>query len=1056
MQNYTVFHLHSDLSTGVTNIDSVTKYGQYIERAKECGMKALGFSCHGSLFEWYHKKCDIEAAGMKYIHGVECYLTENIEEKIRDNYHLVLMARNKDGFKELNRLVSKSFNRKDGHFYYVPRITLDELWGTSDNIIVTTACLGGPLHNGTLAVKRNVLDFVKTNKNRCFLEIQHHPDAEQAAYNKYLVKLNKKYGIPLIAGTDTHALNKEHLEARAMLQKGKGVRFPGEDTWELDFKTYDELLESYERQGVIPQEIYLEAIENTNVLADMIEEYSIDNSIKYPKIYENPLETLKEKINAAYKIHPYIKDRYPIEQVREQIHEEVDTFEKTKSIDFMLMQTYLREWEHKNEIFCGPGRGSVSGSLAAYILGITDMDSIKFDLNFFRFSNPDRVSLGDIDSDYGDEDRKKVKEFLLKEHMGLPTIKSSEIITFNTIKMKGAIKDIGRALGMSVQETQEISNAVCDEQINDKYREKYPELFKYVDLCTGVIVSLGIHPGGVLISDYDIEEELGLCSLSTTDYPVSMLNMKELDALNYVKLDILGLANVDIINKTCKIAGIERMTPDNVDLNDEAVWKSIRDDTTGIFQWESNSAQALLKKFMSDEVLDAVRERVPNFSWIKWFSFGNGLLRPGCASFRDKAASGIFYDNGLEELNTFLAPTMGYLTMQEDIMKFLVQFCGYTQAESDNCRRAIAKKKGTESLLPEIEERFINYTSEHYNVSKEKCAEVIKPFLQVILDASSYSFSWNHSDAYSCIGYICGYLRYYYPLEFLTASLNVFWDDAEKTLEIIKYTTSQGVAISPIKFRYSRSDYSFDKATNAIYKGMASIKYLNKKIAEELYALRENTYDNFFDLMRDIKTKTSVDERQLSILVKLNFFEEFGDIKNLLQQIQIINEYAGRSQLKKEEVAKLGLTHEEMISIGGNETELLYRNIDGQKLATLLIKRLPETKTSIKERIDFEIEHLGYTSLTIPNIDPSYAYVSDINAKYKNPVLTLYRLKDGAIETVKVRKRAFDEDIIQKGDIIKTISSAEEQKWGRNPDGSFYRKENEFETILKKWSIVND
>jgi DNA polymerase-3 subunit alpha len=199
------------LSNGVTNIDSVTKFEEYIDQAKKCGMTALAFTEHGSVFNWWHKKCAIETAGMKYIHACEMYVTESLIEKVRDNYHCVLIAKNTEGLKELNRLISGSFNRNDNHFYYVPRISFDELISTSENIIITTACLGGILHNGTDDAKERFLHFLLANKNRCFLEIQHHRVFDQIEYNQYLYKLNQQYHLRLVAGTDTHALNEKRL-----------------------------------------------------------------------------------------------------------------------------------------------------------------------------------------------------------------------------------------------------------------------------------------------------------------------------------------------------------------------------------------------------------------------------------------------------------------------------------------------------------------------------------------------------------------------------------------------------------------------------------------------------------------------------------------------------------------------------------------------------------------------------------------------------------------------------------------------------------------------------
>ena len=237
MNNYCIYHLHSDLSNAVTNIDSTTKYFQYIERAKECGMKALAFSEHGSVFEWYHKKSAIEAAGMKYIHAVEAYLTITLDEKVRDNYHCVLLAKNYDGFLELNSLVSNSFNRKDNHYYYAPRITFEELFSTSDNIIITTACIGGVLGKADDEIKQRYVEFLINNKHRCFLEVGHHLDEKQVEYNRMLLSLSEITGVSLIAGTDTHVLDEVHERGRSILQQSKDITFDMQEKWYLKLKT---------------------------------------------------------------------------------------------------------------------------------------------------------------------------------------------------------------------------------------------------------------------------------------------------------------------------------------------------------------------------------------------------------------------------------------------------------------------------------------------------------------------------------------------------------------------------------------------------------------------------------------------------------------------------------------------------------------------------------------------------------------------------------------------------------------------------------------------------
>lgn len=1069
MNNYVCYHLHSDLSNGVTNVDSVTKFGEYISKAKECGMKALAFSEHGSIFEWFHKKKAIEEAGMKYIHAIECYLTEDLTEKIRDNYHCVLLAKNYAGFLELNKLISGSFDRDDNHFYYAPRISFEELFRTSDNILITTACIGGVFGKGSEETQKKFLDFLALNPERCFLEIGHHPDDKQVVYNKRMYELSQKTGLRLIAGTDTHVLNEEHEKGRSILQLSKNIKFDGEDSWDLKFKTYDQLVYSFENQASLPRDIYLEAIQNTNVLADMVEVFDIDRDTKYPHIYKDPERIFEEKIETAIYEHPYALKRHGEEKLRQVVNDELEVYKKTGSIDFMLLQTYLREWEKSQGIQCGYSRGSVSGSMIAYLLGITQMDSIKYGLNFFRFMNPDRVTNADIDTDYAGKDRDRVKQFLLRDKLNLPTIRSAEIITFNTIALKGAIRDVCRALYSKDQfeeiifgtasdskEYLKIANKICSLVVREgtkdiappELREAYPEVFKYVDIVNGTIVSIGTHPSGVLISDLPIDETIGLCTISSSDYPVSMVNMKELDEMMYVKLDILGLDNIGVINETCKILGIDRLTPDNVDMEDMDVWRSIRDDTTLIFQWESESAQHYIKKLMSDKTLEIATKKIPNFSMLKWMSFGNGLIRPACASFRDSVAAGEFYDNGFDALNEFLAMEAGRIAMQETIMQFLVKFCGYSNAESDTVRRGIAKKKGTEELLPEIKRRFISYSSEHYDISADQCAEVIEPFIKVITDASSYAFSWNHSDSYSAIGYICGYLRYYHPHEFLTAALNIFGDNLSKTADITKYASKRGIKVTLPRWGFSRGDYFFDKEKQVIAKGLRSVKYMSEGLADELYELsKKHKHKKFVDLLRDISLNSCIDSRQLEVLVWLDFFSEYGNQRELFRIIDMFNKFkkGDAKKIKRDEV-------------DGTQLEPIVR-----KYSTWVKKTGDDAKSytlqdvmAILRDIETAIKAVGMSDLSdtvkVRNFNDVMGYNGYVSGKeedrrklYIHNIYPLKRKKDGAqfgytfvtqsigsgIESrFTVKNGVFDKCPVQAGDMIVC------NRWHR--DGAYF------------------
>ena len=914
--NYVIYHLHSDLSNGVTNIDSVTKYTEYIEYAASLGMKAMGFSEHGSVFEWLKKKEAVEKAGMKYIHAEEFYITESLDEKIRDNYHCVLIARNYDGVKELNKLSSIAFNREDNHFYYAPRISFEELINTSSNIIICTACLASILASDNAPLKERFISFLVANKNRCFLEIQHHDVQSQKDYNLALWKLSQETNIPMITGTDTHALNEEHMRGRSILQKAKNIHFDNEDGWDLSFKTYDELVVAYEKQGVLPIDVVEKAINNTNIMANMIEEFTMDKSYKYPHLWNNPEQLLRNKIKQG--IIDKGVDKYPnYQEYLDRIEYEMEAYKHNEAIDFMLLMEDVISWCKSQDIQTGYGRGSVNGSVIAWLIGITEMDSIKFGLNFERFMNVERVSLSDIDTDFPPSRIDEVKQYIFNHH----GLYCSDIVTFNTIADKGAIRDVGRALDIDLDTVGKICDSVDNEEKYTEMRKKYPKLFEYVDIVKGVVVSVGSHPCGTIVSPHSIDDEIGLFTTSTDPFPVSQLYMKEVDSLNYVKLDLLKLDTIQLISETCKMANIPMVLPDNMDIYDDNVWNSMRDNTTGCFQWESDTGQDYIRKLLSDNTINKYKKAGLNIDKMTLLSIGNSAIRPAGASYRDDLANGVVRKTGSKPIDEFLSNTFGYLVFQCQIIEFLNQYCGFTMGEADIVRRGFAKKTGTDQFIPIIKNGgYLNGNENHYidgyiktmknkyDISEKKSEEDIVAFIKVIEDASSYLFSLNHSQPYSFMGYACAYLRYYYPTEFITCCLNINKDNSDKTTAVTEYAKKVGIEIVPIKFGYSRADYACDATNKKIYKGVASVKNLNSQVSEELYTLsQERVYDNFIDLLIDIKEKTILKKDQLDILVKLDYFSDFGEINELLYIIDKFNKLYEKGKGFKANIKQLKL-----------------------------------------------------------------------------------------------------------------------------------------------------
>ena len=483
--------------------------------------------------------------------------------------------------------------------------------------------------------------------------------------------------------------------------------------------------------------------------------------------------------------------------------------------------------------------------------------------------------------------------------------------------------------------------------------------------------------------------------------------------------------------------GIERITPDNVDLDDENVWKSIRDDTTMIFQWESPSAQKYLRKFMSDRTLEIAEKRIPNFSKIKWMSFGNGLIRPACASFRENVANGEFYDNGFDALNEFLAPEAGKIAMQETIMQFLVKFCGYSAAESDTVRRAIAKKKGTETLLPEIRDRFVNYTTENYGLTTEKAESVIEAFLQIILDASAYAFSWNHSDAYSCIGYISGYLRYYHPYEFIVSALNTFSDNPEKTVSITNYASRHKIKISTPKCGISRGNYYYNKNRKVITKGLASIKYIGNDLAEEMFDIaNKRRYDLFIDVLKELDSCTSINRRQLEILTKIDFFSDFGNQREIMQITSLYYDMFKRGCAKKISKSKVdGTPIGEIIKkyavgvtkSGGVASSYTLLDIDSiLRDAEIEIKKRGIEDFDDITKVKNFAEHMGYTGYVSGNDeDRRKLYVLNVFPCKKRSTGEMFgrtvftkSIGSGIESKFTIINNIYDKKPVKQGDII--------------------------------------
>ena len=1008
-------------------MDSCTKYQDYVELSVQNGAKALSISEHGKPLNWTEKWDACKKAGLRYIHSVEIYLTESLDEKVRDNYHTVLMARNLDGIRELNALVSKSCDEE--HFYYTNRISFDEFLNMSNNIISTSACLASPLNKLPDSHPR----YMELAQKYDFLEDQAHNHPEQIEFNKRLLALSKKIGTPLIAGTDTHSSTPYKAECRAVLLSAKHKSYGDEDAFDLTYKTYDELVEMFRVQGALSEEDYMSAIDNTNLLYDMTEEIELDTSIKYPILYgsrEADSQKFTETVERKFKekLEQGIIPEYQRDAFRKAIDEEMRVYKKLEMDGFMLSMSELISWCKEQGMAIGTARGSVGGSRIAYIADIIDLNPETWHTVFSRFCNEDRQEIGDIDIDCVDSDRPAIFKHITGR---FGKEKTARVASFGTIQDKGVADEVGRHLSLqwakahpneknnpwSIEAIKKIKKEFAADP--EKTKAKYPEIFYYYDGLLDTKISQSVHPAGMVIAPITLADNFG--TFDKDDDVCLMLDMENVhDFTGLAKYDFLVLKTVQVIRDACRYLNKPYPKTHEIDWFDAEVWSSMISNPMGVFQFEGAFAFDSLKKFNPQSIFD--------------MSIVTACIRPSGASYRDVLLARQIHKNPSEIIDELLKDNLGYLIYQEDTIKFLQEICGLSGSEADNIRRAIGRKQKDrlDKAMPDILNGYCNKSPK----TRAEAEEEAKEFLQIIEDSASYQFGYNHSIAYCLLGYLCAYLRHYHPLQFITSFLNNAAND-EDIRNGTAYANRIGVKITMPKWGLSKSEYFFDTERNIIAKGLTSIKYISAGCAEELYELsHKKKYTRFMDVLLDIEKHTSLDSRQLDILIKIDFFSEFGNQRELFRIAELFDKMFKSGEAKKISKEKVDGTPLEPIikkySVGvtksGGEAksytlldiESILREVEDAVKAA----NLPDLSLILKVK-NFE-DAMGYIGYVSGNEeDRRKLYVSDI--------YELHRKKDGkqfgysiitkSIGSGKdarftVFNPVFNKEPIQKGDII--------------------------------------
>ena len=1033
---YNNFHKHTHYSN-IKTLDCVSKPEDYIKRAVELGHTTYFTTEHGFQGNIYEAHTLCEQYGLKCIFGVEAYYVNDMNDKSsRNNYHLMLVAMNDNGRKEINRIMSIA--NTDG-FYYKPRIDLNCLLSlTPTDVVVTTACVASPMFKGEDWETTFLVPVYNHFRNNFYLEVQNHNELVQIEHNKKLLKVKEKYGIGLIHANDSHYIYPEDAKYRDLFLSAKGMRYEDESNFILDYPDSDTIIERYRIQGVLSNEQIKEAIENT-LIFDNADGIKLDKEFKIPKITSgNSDMVLRKIISDAWKEEKKSVPKERIEEYEQAIYYEMDIIKNCGMADYFILDHKIikKAVDEYNAVLTRSGRGSAVSFYVNRLLGLTEIDRLKAPITLYptRFMSAERIlssrSLPDIDLNFADVE---------------PVIKASKdilgedgiyyMVAYKPLQESSAFRLWCKANGYHIDEYNEIAKDL-ENHLEDK---RWKQVIEDSKIFRGVIESIAPSPCSFLLLDKPISEEVGLIRVgNATNYTMCCaIDGYNCDVYKYLKNDYLTVKVYEIIDKVYKLIGRPIDNIDTLLANcDSKVWDVYANAlTTTINQSDSDFGKQTLKRYKPTSLAEMS-------AWV-------AAIRPGFASLLNNFLDRLPYTTGVKELDDILEDSFHYLTYQESIMKYLV-WLGIEEKGTYDIIKKIAKKKFKEKELEELKSKLLQGW-----VKNVGTGDGFSETWQVVEDAAHYSFNASHSLSVAIDSIYGAYLKSHYPLEYFTVVLTLYADDIDRTSKLIEELPYFGITIQPVKFGKSGSDYTMDKQNNQIYKGVQSIKYLNAQIGEELLELSKNKYDSFIDLLKDIKEKTSINSKQLTILVALNYFEDFGANEYLLNIIDIYDKFATAKIIAKNKMDSLGVSEYLMSKYASKETKSQYRELDNSGLIKELCSKIENKPLSITEQIKFEIEYLGYAVYTNKNIANCYYIVTEFE-QYKDasrPYFTLYNLKTGESTKTKIKQgKIYKENPFGLYSVLDIRAFAYKNKT-KLVDGE-WQKVDELEVIVETYEVV--
>lgn len=1069
------YHKHTSLSNVYTKDSPLIHLDYWNELKARYGDKPCAYTTveHGWAGNYFKTYDDLEkfnkknGTNIKFVFGYEAYWVKDRHTDDKSNCHMILLARNDNGRKALNKILSIA--NKDG-YYYRPRLDLELIMSLPpDDVMITTACVA---YWNKYQDIDDITAQLASKFPYFYLEVQPHHTQQQADLNRHILELSNQINVPIIAGCDSHVIFESQMKDRDDLLESAHITYEDEDGWFMDFPTYDVLFSRFQQQGVLSDEQIKQAIENTNVLMDF-EDIILDRSLKVPVVKSLKDKTQQERNEEFERIvwDEWKQQKWDINEAKhdeyiKEINDAINEIESCNMTDYFILSYYVMKngQEKYGGILTPTGRGSAVGMYVNKLLRLTKVDKVNSSVEMYpeRFLTKERVLESHTPPDV-DNNVSSRNEFIQAQKDLIGELGTYDLLALGTLKAKAAWKMYARANGIDPQVANKVSYQISDYEqakkhadnpddvnIEDFIAPEFKDLFEGCKRYLGIYDNRKAHPCGCLAYSGDAEADIGviLCKSEATGNEVltSVIESGTIDAFGYLKQDYLIVDSIGLTYDIYKEIGIEPYTVNQLldkIKTDDATWNIYRDGFT----------QCVNQCEQPKSTQKVMRYKPKNISELTQFIAG---IRPGFQSMYHLFESRQHFEYGIKALDDLIQDeyrTSSFIIYQEDLMKVL-EFAGFPMAETYTIIKAISKKK--DYIIKEAKPKFIfGFAKAIMDTGetndKNRANDLAEKVWHIVEDNASYSFNSAHAYCMAIDSVTIAYLKAHYPLEFYKCVLQRFSNKGEKDkVSLIKQEAiKRGIAIKEIKFGDDNRQFNIDHENNAIVQNMAGIKNMPKVTPQALYELGQSGINTRTQLYQALIDDPRINAKAIDILFKLDYFSAFAHPNRLLAEFEIYNKY-----IDAKVISKKNLTNEQMDvlrNIGAKETATQFRNFDNMELIKTLIKTKSIPKTSIYQRIKWQIEFLGYSTLNDPSVDPSYWMVVDVESgPYERKDATLYNICYGVTRQYRLNKKFNAKHEMQPLTLIQAVVH-EKPKMKKNEDGSFSVVPNEFVKEVKCW-----